>query len=292
MNILEVTDLSLRYGSQQVLDHISFRFPGGKIIGLLGPNGAGKSSIIKILAGLVYPASGVLQFGGRVQANFSGLRDHCSYLIDYPSFYPYLTGLQNLQLIRRINGRNDDLGEILSRVGLADARDKRVSHYSTGMKQRLSIAQAMLRDSEVLILDEPFNGLDPNGFQDLISLLRDLNARGVTIVVSSHLLNELEQFADYFILLHKGSIALDIDKENLRRAKKKVAFSFERVPSDEAQGFLDREDTVFESSLKAVLHLYPDDIAPTVQELVRLQCTPVNVETQNLLQEKYLDMTR
>lgn len=291
MNIVEVADLSLRYGSQQVLDHISFSFPRSKIIGLLGPNGAGKSSIIKILAGLVYPASGTLNFEGSPMA-FSELRDHCGYLIDYPSFYPYLTGMQNLQLIGRINGRQDDLEEILRKVGLANAQGKRVRHYSTGMKQRLAIAAAMLRESEVLILDEPFNGLDPNGFQDLIALLRDLNARGVTIVVSSHLLNELEQFADNFILLHKGSIALDIDKENLRRAKKKVAFSFENAPSIEAHGFMDRDDTVFESPLKAVLHLYPDEIAGTVQELVRLQSTPVNVETQNLLQEKYLEITR
>ena len=290
MNILEVSDLSLRYGSQQVLDHISFRFPRGKIIGLLGPNGAGKSSIIKILAGLVYPASGTLRFGGSAQT-FSELRKHCSYLIDYPSFYPYLTGLQNLQLIGRINGRKEDLVEILRKVGLADTQGKKVRHYSTGMKQRLAIAQAMLRESEVLILDEPFNGLDPNGFQDLIALLRELNAKGVTVVVSSHLLNELEQFADNFILLHKGSVALDIDKESLRKAKKKVAFSFERAPSEQAHRFLDREDTVFESPVKAVLHLYPDEIALAVQGLVQLHCTPVNVETQNLLQEKYLDIT-
>ncbi len=292
MNILEVTDLSLRYGSQQVLDHIAFRFPKGKIIGLLGPNGAGKSSTIKILAGLVYPDTGALHFKDRAQGSFSELRNYCSYLIDYPSFYPYLSGLENLQLISRINGKKEDLGAILQRVGLGNARDKRVRHYSTGMKQRLAIAQAILRESEVLILDEPFNGLDPNGFQDLINLLKDLNSKGVTIAVSSHLLNELEQFADTFILIHKGSIALEIDKESLRMAKKKVAFSFEREPSQAARSFLQREDTVFESPLKAVLHLFPGEIAPAVQGLVKLNCTPVNVETQNLLQEKYLDITR
>ncbi len=291
MDILKVEDLSLAYGKQKVLNHISFSFKKGKIIGLLGPNGAGKSSIIKILAGLVYPKTGKLYFENSPRENFSELRDSCSYLIDSPAFYPYLSGKQNLTLINRINNKNNNVDEIIEKVGLSHAGNKKVKHFSTGMKQRLSIAQAMLRNSPLLILDEPFNGLDPNGFQDLISLLRGLNKKGTTILVSSHLLNELEQFADDFILLHNGEIAFHIDKVELLRSKKNVAFSFESIPNTEAAKYLNQLDSVFENKTKVIIKLDPDQIAKVVQALVELNCIPINVEMKNILQEKYLEIT-
>lgn len=289
--ILKVEGLSLLYGKQQVLNRVSFSFKKGKIIGLLGPNGAGKSSIIKILAGLVFPESGTLFYENEPKKRFSELRDHCSYLIDAPAYYPYLSGRQNLKLIQKIHDSACDIEELLSKVGLGGAGKKKVRHYSTGMKQRLAIAQAMMRDSVLLILDEPFNGLDPNGFQDLIVLLKGLNDRGATIVVSSHLLNELEEFADEFILLHKGEIAFQIDKDALMKAKKKVAFTFENKPETKALTLLKKRGGSFESDTKVVLKLDPNEIATMVQELVALQCIPVNVETKNILQEKYLEIT-
>ena len=291
MHALKVNGLSLHYGRQLVLDRISFAFEQGKITGLLGPNGAGKSSIMKILAGLVYPDSGTLEKNGARLANFSQLRDSCAFMIDSPSFYPFLSGKQNLELICRILGKKVNLENLLTEVGLDPDSNKRVRNYSTGMKQRLAIAQAMVGDADLLILDEPFNGLDPNGFQDVIQLLKGLNARGKTIVVSSHLLNELEQFADAFILLHKGNIALDIDKSSLLKTKKKVKFTFEQQLTDEHLEFLDRQGQVGSGRLTAILELKPKEIAPTVERLVAMKAVPVNVETQNLLQEKYLEIT-
>ena len=225
MNMLEVVDLSLRYGDQQVLNHISFAVEKGKIIGLLGPNGAGKSSILRILAGLVFPETGCLKIEGKSQKSFSDLRSYCGYLIESPSFYPYLSAIQNLKLIKKINSCDVDLNELLSKVGLKETHNKKVKHFSMGMKQRLAIAQALLRSPEILILDEPFNGLDPHGFQDLISLLNDLNKKGITIIVSSHLLNELEQLSDYFILLHQGNVELNISKTELLKSKNNIAFT-------------------------------------------------------------------
>ena len=291
MELLKVEDLSLNYGQQKVLNHISFSFEKGKIIGLLGPNGAGKSSIIKILAGLVFPKSGRLYYREARKKNFSDLRDHCSYLIDSPAFYPYLSGKQNLKLINRINNSKSDIDVILRQVGLASAGKKKVKNYSTGMKQRLSVAQAMMRNSELLILDEPFNGLDPNGFQDLMSVLRELNKKGTTIVVSSHLLNELEQFAEVFILLYKGEVAFQTDKKQLLAAKKSVAFTFEKRPNQEAKVYFEGKETSFESETKVILKLDPNEIAQVVQELVALECTPINVEIKNILQGKYLEIT-
>ena len=221
MKILEVKDLSLHYGDQSILKNISFSVEKGKIIGLLGPNGAGKSSILKILAGLVFPEKGSASIEGKSLKSFSELRSHCGYLIDAPSFYPYLSAIQNLKLIKKINNSSVDLAALLTMVGLGSVDRKKVKYFSMGMKQRLAIAQALLRSPRILILDEPFNGLDPNGFQDLIKLLEDLNKSGITIFISSHLLNELEQLSDYFILLHKGNIELDSEK---------LPATFEKIP--------------------------------------------------------------
>jgi len=291
MHSLKVDGLSLRYGSQQVLNHISFSFEHGKITGLLGPNGAGKSSIMKILAGLVFPDSGSVKMNGQVMTDFSRLRNSCSYMIDSPSFYPFLSGRKNLELICRILGKTVDLEGLMTEVGLEPSSKKRVKNYSTGMKQRLAIAQAMVSDADLLILDEPFNGLDPNGFQDVIALLKDLNARGKTIVVSSHLLNELEQFADAFILLHNGNIALEIEKSSLLRTNKKVVFTFGEQLNKEAREFIIGRGQISHEGLSAVLELRPAEIANTVERLVALKAIPVNVETQNILQEKYLEIT-
>ena len=291
MHVLRVEGLSLHYGEQQVLNEISFSFEKGKIIGLLGPNGAGKSSIFKVLAGLVRPDSGVVEKNGVSLNDISDLRKSCAYMIDSPAFYPYLSGRQNLQLICRILGVDKDPEKLMSLVGLDPFSQKRVSNYSTGMKQRLAIAQTMINDVDLLLLDEPFNGLDPNGFQDLITLLRKLNEEGTTVVVSSHLLNELEQFADAFILLHGGSIALDISKKDLLKQKKKVSFVFDSNPPDSALNLISKFGLYKDESQTAFLDLEPNEIARTVERLVDLGAVPVNVETQNLLESKYLEIT-
>ncbi len=291
MHILKVDNLSLHYGSQEILKSISFSINKGEIVGLLGPNGAGKSSIIKILAGLVYPESGELIFKENRFKRFSDLREHCGYLIDSPSFYPFLSARQNLNLIKKINNCQTNLDTLLEKVGLKGTGKKRVKYFSTGMKQRLAIAQSLLRDPEILILDEPFNGLDPNGFQDLIKLLNNLNRSGTTIIVSSHLLNELEQFADSFILLHHGKIALHINKIKLLLSDKKVAFTFEKKPVNKVLDYLKTKNAVIENSNRVVIRLNPNEIADVVNRFVDLNYTPVNVETLNLLQEKYLETT-
>ncbi len=291
MQMLKVEELSLYYGGQRVLNNVSFSFEKGKITGLLGPNGAGKSSIFKVLAGLVRPDSGVVTKNGENLEDISDLRKSCSYMIDSPAFYPYLSGRQNLQLIRKVLGREKDLEKLMRLVGLDPFSQKRVKNYSTGMKQRLAIAQTMIHDVDLLLLDEPFNGLDPNGFQDLITLLRQLNEEGMTVVVSSHLLNELEQFADAFILLHNGSIALDISKKDLLKLKKKVSFVFDSTPPDDALKLISKFGSFEKGTQTAILDLEPHEIATTVERLVGLGAVPVNVETQNLLESKYLEIT-
>lgn len=291
MNILEVTDLSLYYGNQHILKNISFSVEKGKIVGLLGPNGAGKSSILKILAGLVYPETGCVSVEGRSLKSFLELRSHCGYLIDAPSFYPYLSAFQNLMLIKKINNSIVKIPELLTLVGLEETHNKKVKHFSMGMKQRLAIAQALLRSPRMLILDEPFNGLDPNGFQDFMNLLEDLNKSGITILISSHLLNELEQLSDHFILLHQGNIELDISKENLLASKKRVAFTLENKPTKAVLDYFKELHIDSLESNKVIVHLDKNGVASVVQKLVKLGNVPIEVETLTILQEKYLEIT-
>ena len=141
MNILEVKDVSLHYGEQAILNNITFSIEKGKIVGLLGPNGAGKSSILKILAGLVFPENGSVILDGKCLKSFSELRSHCGYLIDSPSFYPYLSAYQNLKLIKKLNLSKVDITVLLTLVGLQDTHSKKVKYFSMGMKQRLAIAK-------------------------------------------------------------------------------------------------------------------------------------------------------
>ncbi|OIQ36570.1 MAG: hypothetical protein BM563_10565 [Bacteroidetes bacterium MedPE-SWsnd-G1] len=291
MNILEVENLSLAYGKQQVLDDISFEFKKGKIIGLLGPNGAGKSSILKVLAGLVFADSGKLKINNQSQTEFHKVKSITGFHIDSPSFYPFLSAKENLYLLMKMNQKQIDIDVLLRKVGLENVGSKKVRFFSTGMKQRLAIAQTLLRSPELLILDEPFNGLDPNGFQDLIDLIQKLNAEGITIVVSSHLLNELEQLAEHFILLHHGKIALDISKKELQKSKNKVEFNFISELTEASIQLLNDKKAEFISENRLILKLNPKEVEQLVLALVHNGNSPVKVETLTLLQEKYLEIT-
>ena len=255
MNFLKVENLTLKYGNQIILNEINFSVPKGKIIGLLGPNGAGKSSIIKVLAGLVFPKSGKLFINDIPQKSFSDLRKSCGYLIDSPAFYPYLSAKKNLRLIKKINKSSSNIDDLLLKVGLVNIGNKKVKHFSTGMKQRLAIAQSLLRNPDMLILDEPFRGLDPNGFLDLKNLLVALNEKGTTIFVSSHLLHELEQFADTFILIHNGKIAFHISKEELVKSRKKIIFTFEESLYLEAKDYMSKLGGDIQNDLIVNIHL-------------------------------------
>ena len=287
--MLKIENVSLKYGDQKVLDNISFSIPEGKIVGLLGPNGAGKSSVIKILAGLIKPEQGEV-FLNDEKIAFKDLRYSCGYLIDSPAYYPYLTAKKNLELINKISDGTRNIENLLHKVGLVDVEKKKVKHFSTGMKQRLALAQALLRDPKLLILDEPFNGLDPNGFQDLIDLLKTLNSQGITVFISSHLLKDLEEFASHFLLIDKGEIKLNMNKEELLKSKKKVTFSFQETLSIKAIEFVESMNGKIDEK-EAILFLLPEDIAGVVKKFVELSTTPINIETHTILQERYFEIT-
>ena len=210
MNVIETNDLCKQYGNVLRVSHLDLSVPQGCIYGFLGPNGAGKSTTLKLLLGLVRPTAGSIQiFGKRMRpANRLSILQQIGSLIESPSYYAHLTGEENLQIIATMRGvPQKHIQEVLEIVRLDGQRNKRVVHYSLGMKQRLGLAAALLGYAKLLILDEPTNGLDPAGIQEMRELICSLPSRfGMTVVVSSHLLSEIDQMADVVGIIREGEL--------------------------------------------------------------------------------------
>jgi ABC-2 type transport system ATP-binding protein len=207
---LVVSGLTKRYpGGLTAVDDLSFRVEHGQVLGLLGPNGAGKTTVLRMLMGLVIPTSGQLRvFGHRVSAG-SPVLSRVGSFVESPGFLPHLTGAANLQLYWAATGRpTADAGvdEALEIAGLGHAVNRRVGTYSQGMRQRLAIAQAMLGKPDLLVLDEPTNGLDPPQIHAMREVLREYAARGATVLISSHLLAEVEQTCSHVVVMHRGRL--------------------------------------------------------------------------------------
>ena len=209
-NIIETDRLTKGTGSQMRVNHIDLRIPEGCVYGFLGPNGAGKTTTLKLLLGLLKPTDGTITFFGQkmTEKNRLSILKHTGSLIERPSVYGHLTGLENLQIVARL--KKVPVGEItnvLQTVRLYEQRDKKVKQYSLGMKQRLGIAMALLGNPRVLILDEPTNGLDPAGIQEIREFIKELPIiRQMTVIVSSHLLNEMEQMAEMVGIINHGKL--------------------------------------------------------------------------------------
>ncbi len=292
MQLFKVADLHLTLGGKTILKDVSFQLEKGKIIGLIGPNGAGKSSLIKVLAGLVFPERGTIYLKNNEITSFNELRNHSGYLIDGPALYPFLDATENLKLFCKLNKKRLKVENLLSMVGLASTGKKKVKYFSAGMKQRLSIAQSLISDPEVLILDEPFNGLDPNGTKELTDLLKSINKVGKTILISSHLLRDLENLSDEFIVIHGGEVVLQISKEALQMTDKKIVFTFADKLGKGALDYLKDLHAEILDDGKVILVLSPDKIAAVVTKLVGFGAVPVNLETLTVLQEIYLEITK
>ncbi len=204
---LDVADLSKKYGDRMALSHANFEVPMGSICGFVGPNGSGKTTTIRMLLGLITPTTG----GGHVLGE--SITQPEKYLplvgamIEGPAFYPALTGAQNLAVLAKIGGFDTaEIQGLLDLVGLGDRGNSKYKTYSLGMKQRLGIAAALLPKPKLLVLDEPTNGLDPAGIQEIRNLLRKLADDGTTVFVSSHLLSEIEMISDHLVMLRLGKV--------------------------------------------------------------------------------------
>ena len=204
---IDVADLSKKYGQRMALSHANFEVPMGSICGFVGPNGSGKTTTIRMLLGLISPTTGSGHVLGESITEPEKYLPRVGAMIEGPAFYPALTGKQNLMVLAKIGGFDTDLVQgLLEKVGLGDRGDSKYKTYSLGMKQRLGIAAALLPNPKLLILDEPTNGLDPAGIQEVRALLRQLADDGATIFVSSHLLSELEMICDHLVMLREGKV--------------------------------------------------------------------------------------
>lgn len=297
MNIIQTHDLCKQYGNALRVSHLNLNVPEGSIYGFLGPNGAGKSTTLKMILGLVRPTAGsirVLEKDMDSGNRLSVLRQVGS-LIESPSYYGHLTGEENLRIVQTLRGIPEkNIREVLQIVRLDGQREKKVAHYSLGMKQRLGLAAALLGYPKLLILDEPTNGLDPAGIQEMRELICDLPGRfGMTVVVSSHLLGEIDQMANHVAIIREGELVFQDSLEALhgrsrhhlalRTTNNTVARSLlaeQSVPCEEENGYL-------------ILPILSDEVAAKLTAflagnrlgIVRLE------ERQKSLEDIFLDLT-
>lgn len=220
MNILTVNDISKRYGKQQALDHVSFSLESGHIYGFVGNNGAGKTTLFRILAGLVTPNSGsITLLGASTPKELRAVRRKVGFLLPMESFSADLTALQNLMAFQRLRGYHDEneAMQLLTKTGLDEdhARRWKLQSLSTGEFQRVAIASVQLGHPELLVLDEPQNGLDPAAVHKFRQHILVLQQEGMTIILSSHILSELSQLATDYIFIHHGKILRTMSRDAL-----------------------------------------------------------------------------
>ena len=207
--ILQTKDLTKIYGKQKVVDAVNITAYEGEVFGFLGPNGAGKTTTLGMALGLVHPTAGeVSVLGERVTPNHTHALKDVGALLGAPAFVPYLSAWDNIELVSRLTPGVDKkrIDEVIELVGLTDAARKKVSKFSTGMKQRVGLALALVHRPHFVILDEPTNGLDPAGMREIRQLIRALAENGTSVLLSSHLLNEVQQVCDRIAVLNKGRV--------------------------------------------------------------------------------------
>ena len=238
MNALTATGLTKSYDTARAVAGVDLAVGGGEVVGLLGPNGAGKTTLLRMLLGLVRPDSGTVElFGTTYRETDAVVLDRVSGFVENPSFYPYLSGRANLELLAELDGggSRSRIGDVLDRVELARREGDRVGGYSSGMRQRLGIAAALLRAPDLLLLDEPTAGLDPAGIRFVGGLVRELSAAGVAVLLSSHQIGEIEDVCDRFYVLSRGAVVWEGTAAQMRAQAPAPTYRLET--SDDGRAF-------------------------------------------------------
>lgn len=297
--VLKVEHLTKLVKGKKLVDDVSFSVQPGEIFGFLGPNGAGKTTTIRMLVGLIKPSSGKITLGGHnVQTSFKQAMRQVGSIVENPELYGYLTGWENLkQFSRMLGGIPDErIQETVKQVQLDMRIHEKVKTYSLGMKQRLGIAQALLGNPKLLILDEPTNGLDPSGIRELRTFVRNLVQEGqISVFISSHLLSEIQLMCDRVAIINKGKMI------TIAQVSELIGTSSDRVewkatPLNEACSLLDSMEEVHEASIKE------DRIFCTVDPAAVSRCTRLLVENSIevhsvhekplTLEELFMDLTK
>ncbi len=206
--VLSIQNITKNYGPIQALKNVSFDVPAGSVFGILGPNGSGKTTMLGIILDILIADAGTYSWFGGMQKDAA--RKQIGSLLETPNFYHYMPAIDNLEITASIRQAGlDDRNRVLQLIGLAERKDSKFQTFSLGMKQRLAIGAALLGRPKVLVLDEPTNGLDPAGIAEIRSLIKTLNKEGITIVIASHLLDEIEKVCTHVAILKKGTLLLD-----------------------------------------------------------------------------------
>lgn len=269
--VIETSLLTKRYGDVLAVDDLSLEVPRGHVFGLLGPNGSGKTTTMGMLLGLVRPSSGRFSlFGGSAPHHEALTRTGA--IIEFPSFYPHLSGRDNLAYFQEVSGKSNaaELDALLDKVGLSDRGNDRYHTYSLGMKQRLGLAYVLLGDPELLILDEPTNGMDPDGMAEVRELIHSLGDGERTVLLSSHLLHEVEQVCDSVAILSHGRLVVQGRVDELVRSLAGEKILLRTTDNAKAIELISKLDWVDDVTSKgeSILVSAPTERSPELSEVL------------------------
>ncbi len=293
---IETHEITKAYGGGLLaVDHLSFRVERGEIFGFLGPNGAGKTTTMRMLLGLVRPTSGEAQvLGHDIRTEMPEILRGTGSIIENPTFYPYLSGRDNLRALARLT-RNASAGidNVLDLLDLTGAADRKFASYSLGMKQRLAVGAAILTRPDLLILDEPANGLDPAGIVDMRGLMKRLKDEGHTVLISSHVLHEVEQICDRIAILNRGKVVVEGRVDELLGSRSKIEVRIDRP--QEAAAVLAAEPWVQEVTFEneRLLVTAPGDRSAEITRMLSAQglyLSEMRPHEQSL-EQYFLDVT-
>ena len=269
--VLECKNLNKKIGKKEILNNVSLEVKEGDILGFIGPNGAGKTTTIKLILGLQKINSGEVKINGYdIEKQFEKAIERVGTIVENPDLYLYMSGLENLKIIARLYKNVDEkrIEEVIKLVGLENRIKDKVSKYSLGMRQRLGIAQAILHKPNLLILDEPTNGLDPEGIKQLRDLLTKLaKEENMGILISSHNLAELESFCNKISIIQNGKIIETSSLEDAKRVKGKIVYEIELDSTDGVDKIIENEINIIDSHIIKI-NLTKEEIPEIVSKLV------------------------
>ncbi|MCY7747552.1 ABC transporter ATP-binding protein [Bacillus inaquosorum] len=292
--VLELKNVTKNIRGRTIIDHLSFTIREGEVFGFLGPNGAGKTTTIRMMVGLMKLSQGdVFICGQSIKKDYAKAIKHIGAIVENPELYKFLSGYKNLQqYARMVKGvTKEKIDEVVELVGLTDRIHDKVKTYSLGMRQRLGLAQCLLHDPKVLILDEPTNGLDPAGIREIRDHLKKLTReRGMAVIVSSHLLSEMELMCDRIAILQKGKL-IDIQNVKDEITDEKDTYFFYVEQPNEAASVLKEYDLVSKTNGVEV-KLSKDEVPAAIELLVMQQIRIYEVKAvTKSLEDRFLEMT-
>ena len=298
MSVIKVQNISKHFGSLKAVDDLSFEVKAGQVFGFLGQNGSGKSTTIRMLLSLIHPTSGQIEiFGKRIEKDREAILEQVGAIIERPDLYPYLSAREHLELFAKVRKQKigeADINATLEKVGLAHRAKDKVQTFSLGMKQRLGIGIALVHNPSLIILDEPTNGLDPQGIADIRQLIQYLaKEEGKTVLVSSHLLSEIEQVAHQILIIHQGKKMVEgVTKELLDPEKRIVQIK----TTDDANALKVITGGSFSNYLlprgEGIYLKIPTREIPLLNEsLVKAEVALLGIETKNSLEDYFLQIT-